>query len=128
ILCPLSLVQLTSHMIKAVYVVHIFFVYCSRSHPDLHSFPTRRSSDLNELQLETSYEEIEDFSQVKKLATEKELLGMYISSNSFRSEEHTSELQSRFDLVCRLLLEKKNYQRRTTTEPLPRRAAVKKLD
>src|SRR5699024_11332448 len=27
--------------------------------------------------------------------------------NSTRSEEHTSELQSRFDLVCRLLLEKK---------------------
>src|SRR5699024_12156710 len=26
----------------------------------------------------------------------------------FRSEEHTSELQSRFDLVCRLLLEKQN--------------------
>src|SRR5207249_5107928 len=25
-----------------------------------------------------------------------------------RSEEHSSELQSRFDLVCRLLLEKKN--------------------
>src|SRR5699024_12716185 len=29
---------------------------------------------------------------------------------SFRSEEHTSELQSRFDLVCRLLLEKKKAQ------------------
>src|SRR5699024_12781662 len=29
-----------------------------------------------------------------------------------RSEEHTSELQSRFDLVCRLLLEKKNEIRR----------------
>src|SRR5699024_11549271 len=28
--------------------------------------------------------------------------------NSGRSEEHTSELQSRFELVCRLLLEKKN--------------------
>src|SRR5699024_11680007 len=27
-----------------------------------------------------------------------------------RSEEHTSELQSRFDLVCRLLLEKKNIR------------------
>src|SRR5699024_11765403 len=27
---------------------------------------------------------------------------------AMRSEEHTSELQSRFDLVCRLLLEKKN--------------------
>src|SRR5699024_11421036 len=29
-----------------------------------------------------------------------------------RSEEHTSELQSRFDLVCRLLLEKKNNTHR----------------
>src|SRR5699024_12690428 len=28
-----------------------------------------------------------------------------------RSEEHTSELQSRFDLVCRLLLEKKNRKK-----------------
>src|SRR5699024_11716781 len=30
---------------------------------------------------------------------------------STRSEEHTSELQSRFDLVCRLLLEKKNDEK-----------------
>src|SRR5699024_11878668 len=29
------------------------------------------------------------------------------SARNIRSEEHTSELQSRFDLVCRLLLEKK---------------------
>src|SRR5438067_5692902 len=29
-----------------------------------------------------------------------------------RSEEHTSELQSRFDLVCRLLLEKKKKKER----------------
>src|SRR5699024_12111050 len=29
------------------------------------------------------------------------------SDGTIRSEEHTSELQSRFDLVCRLLLEKK---------------------
>src|SRR5699024_11756622 len=29
------------------------------------------------------------------------------SLHTWRSEEHTSELQSRFDLVCRLLLEKK---------------------
>src|SRR2546421_9626138 len=29
--------------------------------------------------------------------------------SSDRSEEHTSELQSRSDLVCRLLLEKKNH-------------------
>src|SRR5699024_11678345 len=30
-----------------------------------------------------------------------------LANNGDRSEEHTSELQSRFDLVCRLLLEKK---------------------
>src|SRR5438105_15264056 len=30
-----------------------------------------------------------------------------------RSEEHTSELQSRVDLVCRLLLEKKNLHNST---------------
>src|SRR5438105_12485264 len=32
-------------------------------------------------------------------------------SGFHRSEEHTSELQSRVDLVCRLLLEKKNIMR-----------------
>src|SRR5438105_11965180 len=32
---------------------------------------------------------------------------------SARSEEHTSELQSRVDLVCRLLLEKKKKQQKT---------------
>src|SRR2546429_5589105 len=32
-----------------------------------------------------------------------------------RSEEHTSELQSRLHLVCRLLLEKKNKQISNTT-------------
>ena len=31
-----------------------------------------------------------------------------------RSEEHTSELQSHSDLVCRLLLEKKKYKRITS--------------
>src|SRR5438067_4717080 len=37
--------------------------------------------------------------------------GMRITLRSrSRSEEHTSELQSRFDLVCRLLLEKKKTQ------------------
>src|SRR2546429_3164941 len=32
----------------------------------------------------------------------------------YRSEEHTSELQSRLHLVCRLLLEKKNYHHEIT--------------
>src|SRR2546421_9010297 len=34
--------------------------------------------------------------------------GMAAIMHVIRSEEHTSELQSRSDLVCRLLLEKKN--------------------
>src|SRR3989449_3583158 len=38
-----------------------------------------------------------------------------------RSEEHTSELQSRLHLVCRLLLEKKKKdKRKTTARPLKR--------
>src|SRR5699024_11987289 len=35
------------------------------------------------------------------------IVGGGIGVPPLRSEEHTSELQSRFDLVCRLLLEKK---------------------
>src|SRR5699024_12717318 len=35
------------------------------------------------------------------------------SNDKIRSEEHTSELQSRFDLVCRLLLEKKKNEKMT---------------
>src|SRR5947207_4837054 len=37
-----------------------------------------------------------------------------------RSEEHTSELQSHSDLVCRLLLEKKKDSRRVQTRCRPR--------
>src|SRR5260221_8899254 len=42
-----------------------------------------------------------------------------------RSEEHTSELQSHSDLVCRLLLEKKKTNRRI---PAPRRASIHRLE
>src|SRR5437588_1605716 len=38
-----------------------------------------------------------------------------ILRSSFRSEEHTSELQSHSDLVCRLLLEKKKKKKREST-------------
>src|SRR5689334_24495371 len=52
----------------------------------------------------------------------RQLLGW---PRSARSEEHTSELQSQFHLVCRLLLEKKktNQHRLTprTTPPMARR-------
>src|SRR2546430_12759218 len=40
-----------------------------------------------------------------------------------RSEEHTSELQSQSNLVCRLLLEKKN-KTTDTTRPVPMYAAL----
>src|SRR5207248_11759594 len=36
------------------------------------------------------------------------LLDIFTTSWGLRSEEHTSELQSPYELVCRLLLEKKN--------------------
>src|SRR5699024_12331878 len=41
------------------------------------------------------------------LTSRIEGIGRASGSVGARSEEHTSELQSRFDLVCRLLLEKK---------------------
>src|SRR5690349_23072785 len=50
--------------------------------------------------------------------TMKERVATYTKSQrsqgltEFRSEEHTSELQSRRDLVCRLLLEKKKKKKK----------------
>src|SRR5260370_28447367 len=41
--------------------------------------------------------------------------------NAWRSEEHTSELQSHLNLVCRLLLEKKKSSTRSTDSPIPLR-------
>src|SRR5699024_12325723 len=104
-------------------------VYCY-SHPLLlHSFPTRRSSDLPEfvngkdtssvnvivaflavfavMMLITSF--IADFvywiiSSIKNEKINRSQTWRLIPVT--RSEEHTSELQSRFDLVCRLLLAK----------------------
>src|SRR5690606_42122201 len=107
-------------------VLSPFFLSLSRDHRDLHSFPTRRSSDL-----ETS----RTLDRTRTLAWSLQLLQMtirvarsqsltvqmpthaYSSTRTVdlllpgrslaRSEEHTSELQSRENLVCRLLLEKK---------------------
>src|SRR3982750_4001793 len=42
---------------------------------------------------------------------------VFWSSDVCRSEEHTSELQSRSDLVCRLLLEKKKHRDGAHVEP-----------
>src|SRR5690606_41807377 len=42
--------------------------------------------------------------------TQKRGEGLFVHSGKVRSEEHTSELQSRENLVCRLLLEKKKSE------------------
>src|SRR5260370_9933707 len=51
--------------------------------------------------------------------------GLYPRASRFpRSEEHTSELQSHLNLVCRLLLEKKKAKRRTLAQSRKRRDHV----
>src|SRR5689334_25438518 len=91
-------------------------IYLSRydHHPDLHSFPTRRSSDLapgsllaaSEIEQKLLYMNLFRMGVID-MFTLAEILGIPKFGNPPRSEEHTSELQSQFHLVCRLLLEKK---------------------
>src|SRR2546422_1910384 len=47
--------------------------------------------------------------RVFRVASRGERVRGLLGKDVDRSEEHTSELQSRLHLVCRLLLEKKNY-------------------
>src|SRR5699024_11977759 len=106
----------------------LLFIHCSHLCLHLHSFPTRRSSDLA---AESNVPGLVSLSSsafhigsplidiltsapcFNSLVTKKSGCSstfpalIYILFSSKRSEEHTSELQSRFDLVCRLLLEKK---------------------
>src|SRR5436190_15220264 len=80
----------------------------SAHHPDLHSFPTRRSSDLPTVSFEKST--LTCCCAKAGLAIERNADMHSAIFNSMRSEEHTSELQSHSDLVCRLLLEKKKEE------------------
>src|SRR5437879_11395796 len=81
---------------------------------DLHSFPTRRSSDLNTSShlrrpLTVSWTpphlSLSSATRITKAGFPTRTRSSRYSR--FRSEEHTSELQSPMYLVCRLLLEKK---------------------
>src|SRR5690606_41610089 len=89
----------------------IFFFYCNVSNRHLHSFPTRRSSDLGLFYFHQQFYAV--------YFTDHHLLSglngfpfqvLCDPVGSTRSEEHTSELQSRENLVCRLLLEKKKQK------------------
>src|SRR5688572_30987738 len=92
-------------------------------HRDLHSFPTRRSSDLVEFVIPFGLGGGSDLMAriVHKIIVEEKLVPVSIAlvnkpggggaAGIGRSEEHTSELQSQSNLVCRLLLEKKKDER-----------------
>src|SRR5438034_1797344 len=97
-----------------------FFTYCSADHRALHSFPTRRSSDLETLK--TAMRQMDKICRGAQRDPSTLLRSSFLMSTvgstsarsdallkefAARSEEHTSELQSHSDLVCRLLLEKK---------------------
>src|SRR5207247_5188436 len=101
-----------------------FFLYVAAYHSHLHSFPTRRSSDLagsfwcaGRLRQETipapasanilPGNDVPPPRRGHSRAGRRSRAGSARSGRAGRSEEHTSELQSRVDLVCRLLLEKK---------------------
>src|SRR5690606_41985148 len=79
----------------------------ARAHRDLHSFPTRRSSDLIQKSV-SLYGGTITRVLMEDYKIEPDLIGRSLELYYRRSEEHTSELQSRENLVCRLLLEKKN--------------------
>src|SRR5699024_11809590 len=105
----------------------LYYYYYVYRHTRVLSFPTRRSSDLN---VDNFVDSIKIYDKNKFIdATDSETKeGINIYKNNlidkhyigitnykgFRSEEHTSELQSRFDLVCRLLLEKKKIVHEST--------------
>src|SRR5688572_31075831 len=101
-----------------------FFLFqCYGDHRDLHSFPTRRSSDLPLAMRRSAqrvpasplqYSSRATASSTPRVPRLTAIIGSTPSrsahwrNSSVRSEEHTSELQSQSNLVCRLLLEKKN--------------------
>src|SRR5207247_9922774 len=99
-------------------ILLVIFLHSTSAHPVLRSFPTRRSSDLLFVHGVHSISSAADAARALKPfagAYAELLFGIGLLGASLlaaailpiRSEEHTSELQSRVDLVCRLLLEKK---------------------
>src|SRR5690606_42008526 len=86
-----------------------------RSRRALHSFPTRRSSDLTYAGTLTNLAECEGNPRLRFVRgdiRDPRVVGEVMAGDAGRSEEHTSELQSRENLVCRLLLEKKKENTR----------------
>src|SRR5699024_11993260 len=108
------------------FLVCFFFFSCYGALRALLSFPTRRSSDLDPLIFVKMPDSVQHFGSAPRVQHG----GWFIKNDTFRfhgedtgdrSEEHTSELQSRFDLVCRLLLEKKKKK-------LMKKSTIKRLN
>src|SRR5688500_19681697 len=82
-------------------------------HQDLLPFPTRRSSDLVRTRSVDVWRDGISFAggggRARAIRTRGARFGVL---HSRRSEEHTSELQSPCNIVCRLLLEKENREQR----------------
>src|SRR5699024_12883546 len=93
-----------------------FYIHSSRDHRHLHSFPTRRSSDL--ARHGGPRRSAPDGSSGSAAGPVSPRGGRARRRLPRRSEEHTSELQSRFDLVCRLLLEKKKKKLTNDRQPI----------
>src|SRR5699024_12458930 len=104
---------LAHSLLFALPCLFFFFLLCSVLR-DLHSFPTRRSSDLSWsstlASASRSWLQKPSCSLQSVVSVVYTVSGSPSACRSQRSEEHTSELQSRFDLVCRLLLEKKKQE------------------
>src|SRR5438270_12424438 len=99
------MMDLTHHSIRS-HSSTTFFFYCYGDHRALHSFPTRRSSDLHRLPSAPPHGE--GAGDVRARARRRVAVQRAAPCRAeLRSEEHTSELQSQSNLVCRLLLEKK---------------------
>src|SRR5438445_9980575 len=87
-----------------------FFFVMLRLPPSSPLFPTRRSSDLYRCSVSAIQAGIAGVSALnssKASGVNFARIVLIVPVRSSRSEEHTSELQSRQYLVCRLLLEKK---------------------
>src|SRR5205085_10737697 len=97
----------------------IFFFSCHRPPRALHSFPTRRSSDLAPQRLDQPRQLVRHprpVGAVRDAVRGESPVARGVSLehrrlHERRSEEHTSELQSQSNLVCRLLLEKKKKKK-----------------
>src|SRR5687767_15428987 len=102
-------------------MLYLYFFYCCVDHRDLHSFPTRRSSDLGVITGSRAPRPVENICGARlveqlTLTVSAPLRIIEVPVGITRSEEHTSELQSLAYLVCRLLLEKKKLK---SLPPLP---------